>query len=374
MNGRYKIREATPDDADAITNIFQTIYDSYQYDDYTDPSRLRKTLLSNDSTKVFVIELVPGQVVAKTHVPSPRVVGTGSVSFTCRKHVASLTSAAILPQYQGLECDGQSAYEELLTVRLRHAHEAGAAVVQTEANSSKHAKTQHQFNKHGFVPVGILRGRYPEAFTGHGRESVVVMIDPNSRFQRTSSQYGDSPDLYIPSAGREFVEKVLSDINTRRNRDPVKRTVIDSEQSLDRTSPGFTKCVVSRHIDAGSAEYKVLSGGELRMDELYAELNSVSSGSDIDHVSVTFNGNEPSTAPMAAHLLENGFSLAAFVPGGFCTDSGSSGDLFALQYTDYSSSNAQLLNRVVSLVGLLNIEYDVIAHDEPVEGVDRVRI
>jgi hypothetical protein len=376
MNGDFRVRRAIKEDAQAIARIFDTIYENYYHEEYTIPSKIQNSVISDSHKKVFVIELCSNQTVAGEYIEEPLVVGNGSVVFSDEYHIATLSNAAILPKFQGLECNDKSAYDELLTTRYEYTNEKGAAIIQTEANSSAHAITQHKFDKLGFIPMGILRGRYPAAFKNYGRETVILMIDSNSHFQQRDSIDEKMKAVYVPETGENLIKNIINNINSHMTDGELEREILNDEQIKTHSTDESGFALEEVKNDGEIIEYDVLFSSDegLGLNKITKNIKQNVLDKDVEYISININANEPAAATLTKHLLNQNFSLAKFVPAAFRGKSGEWNDVIGVQYSDCPPTESQLLENILPLVDELGINYEIINRDDPIDGVVRLRI
>src|SRR3989338_5482211 len=110
----YRVRRATPDDAEAIASCFRASYTDYPYTDFLDPAKIR-TMASNCSLMMLALER------------GENVVGTATNVY--REGAVELGRAVIHPDHRGLRHNGKGAFHFMIDLRIQDAVMNDARVI-----------------------------------------------------------------------------------------------------------------------------------------------------------------------------------------------------------------------------------------------------
>lgn len=356
----FNIRRARPSDSEEIVAIFEESYDDYPSKGYRDPSKLRSIIESNRKYSIFVAEIIDGQVEGDTSV-----VGTGSVIFSESGEVAELAKAAILPDFRGLEdkTENKSAYKLLLDRRLSHARNSDAFVIKTQANSSIHAITQYEFNKRGFIPVGVSKARYREAFKGKGRENIIIMIDSESNF-RPFKTNKPTPKVYSTNGLNQFLNYVIDLFG-----DELEREVISTQNKDDIGTDDkifYLDIKENEEINKSIKINILVGGGSDSIESIVDKLSYYTKSDNFEHISVSFNANHPSIVKFWNEIDDLGYRIETYEPDG--SRKAEVCDIMRFQHTTYPQTESQIIDQVFPLLDRQGLPYTV--HSELTEQED----
>jgi hypothetical protein len=371
----YQIRPARPTDARSIVEIFDAVYDGYPAERYRDPETLQQAIRSDDTITIFVIEVLD----AESEDVERSVVGTGAVKFHSNGAIAEPARGAIAPQFQGLrrpEAD-QSAYQRLLVRRIRYARESEADTIRAQTDSSTHAITQRELAKHGFVPVGISKGRYPEVFPDRGRENIVIMVDTRSSFRPFGNATRSPPTIYVPEQFRPFVRHVLRTLAVEHEQSPIPRELETPGSRAEETNDDWS-VIVDSTIDrevTHAAEFTLTPAPDEQGKSGSTVVRKVQRAvdePDIERIGISFDANHPSTGALCRALLDHEFAIEAFEPD--ARRRGSVRDVLTLQHAPGSLTDTQLIEEALALLEQQGLPYRQVPADSSIDGVVDVRL
>lgn len=371
----YRIRPARPTDARSIVEIFEAVYDGYPSERYRDSDTLEQTIRSEDTIEIFVIEVLD----AESEADERSVVGTGAVRLHSNGAIAEPARGAIAPEFQGLRRPGtdQSAYQRLLARRIRYARESEADIIRAQADSSTHAITQRELFKHGFVPVGISKGRYPEVFPDRGRENIVIMVDTRSAFRPFENAARSPPTIYVPEQVRPFVRHVLRTLTVEDEQPPIPRAFGTAGSRAEGMNDDW-KVTVDSAIDrqvTHAAEFTLTPAPHEQATSsstLVREIRRAVDDTAIERIGVSFDANHPSTGPLCRALLDHEFAIEAFEPDARRGESVR--DVLTLQYAPGPLTDTQLIEDVLALLEHQGLQYRQAPTDNSIDGVVDVQL
>lgn len=394
-----------PVDAKSIATSFKTNYGGdYPFQAYNNPERARKEVIPGEDT-VLIAELEAGQKVpvnsgrwqdmaesmnseflanhfdevdeSTVEVLQPVGVGTGAVKHTENEGVMELGGATVWPAFWGTKTEyGEGLYESSLSARRDLAtEEMDADIDFTQTVTSRHAKTGHMFEKLDYVTEGISDKKYPQVWSGEGRETVVRQTDAARNNYRFTESSDNSRDLYYPDELSSLVDHVLSGINEVRAN--------HGKGKLDRNQRGspeyeglsevedYFKVEVEEDTEVGylsSVKVKPSAEGleeSYTPEEVVEKIEESRAKEGVEWIDVTFDANHESSAAIADHLVGDlGYEPEKFSPEAFRYESDEElqvSDALGVQYRPDRTNDIQLIDEAKNLaekMGLNPVELD----------------
>lgn len=323
---RAGINPAEPQHAEHIVSAFNEEYLKY-YGKYVNEKKLRN-FIDNEETDPDEVqdesneEELPEELIwAVENEDNQEFVGAGAIKFD--DNLAELGSTIIVPEYRSRKNpDGDGVYDELFRERLEVASnlkEAGRIdLVNTQLLADKSAATQHTADKYDFAVTGVYDKKFPIAYEGKGRVTVVDMLWADSRIENSQEE------VYVPDDARDFVNTALDNIEGKRseNLESITRDVLtDGEDSQNQSYKVKAKAVDEPEEDPMNfAEVSVVADddGDYTWTDVLAEIGEAQEqvADDDDYwVGVSLDVNDPTSIDAASELSSLGFEYAGFNPG-----------------------------------------------------------
>ncbi|MFQ3275285.1 MAG: hypothetical protein ACI9LV_000165 [Candidatus Nanohaloarchaea archaeon] len=312
-----QIRHSKPEDAEPITEEFKDEYVDY-YGKFVDEPELRDFIdeMHNDLDRGEQPEEILRTVI---DADSEEFIGVGSIKLNGDR--AELGSTIIEPEMRGRKAEtGNKIYDELFQNRLdtvRNMIEDPTEDItkaHTQLLADKSAATQNVADRYGFGVTGVYDSKFPTAYEGKGRVTVVDMYWGDSDF-------GEQEEVYVPSDGLNMVESALSNINEKRSHDraPVTReTTTEGWETESRYS--VKSKVVGEPMNFAEIEVVHDEYGSYTWDELLEEVESVENDiGDEEHdywIGISVDANHPESIETVQSLKDRlGMDYAGFNPG-----------------------------------------------------------
>ncbi|WP_414838253.1 hypothetical protein ACK3SF_02525 [Candidatus Nanosalina sp. VS9-1] len=331
-----EIRRSRPEDAEDITEAFQNEYEKY-YGKYVDSEELEAFL------KVMNEELdgvSPDEVVGEWTVDewssdeAPEIVrtvedsdgdfiGVGAIKF--QDNLAELGSTIIREDDRSLRSSdtGRTVYSELFSDRLDTVSGMVADpddpvdIAYTQLLADKSAATQHVANQHDFAVTGVYDKKFPMAYRGKGRVTVVDMIWADSHIENEQEQ------VYVPEAAGDIVTTARDNINAKRDSslDAITRTVNTAHTEHRNRNYKVKPKAVGDPMNFAEVQIVEDESGDYTWNDVLQEIGEAQSQIQEDEddqdywIGLTLDANSP-YLPTAAEELEGlGFEYAGFNPG-----------------------------------------------------------
>ena len=330
------IRDARPEDAEDITEAFQNEYEKY-YGKYVDSEDLEAFLEEmGDELRDVDFEDIPEdwdvpewssekdpELVRTVEDSDGEFLGVGAIKF--QDNLAELGSTIIKEDMRGniSENTGKKVYGQLFVDRLETAGnmvndpESPVDIVYTQLLADKSAATQHVADKNNFAVTGVYDKKFPMAYRGKGRVTVVDMIWADSHIENNQEQ------VYVPEAAKDIVTTATDNINAKRSDDleQITRTPITDHTSHEDRSYKVKPKAVGDPMNFAEIEIVEDEAGDYSWNDVLDEIGDAQSQiqdgeEDEDYwVGLTLDANSP-YLPSAAEELEGlGFEYAGFNPG-----------------------------------------------------------
>lgn len=316
---RAGIKPAEPGHAPEIVSAFNDEYVKY-YGKYVDTEKLRNFIMET-AADAEGDELPEELLWSVEDEENSDFVGAGAIKFD--DNLAELGSTIIVPDYRERKTpEGNGVYDELFQERLEVAsqlkNEGRIDLVNTQLLADKSAATQHTADKYDFAVTGVYDKKFPVAYEGKGRVTVVDMLWADSRIENSQEQ------VYIPDDAEELVNAALDNIEGKRSEglEEITRDVLTEGESSDEQSYSVkTKAVDSPEEDPMNfAEVSVVADdeGEYTWNDVLTEIGEaqtqIADGDDY-WVGVSLDVNAPTSMGAASELSSLGFEYAGFNPG-----------------------------------------------------------
>jgi hypothetical protein len=315
------IEPSKPEDAADIVSAFNDEYAKY-YGKYVDEKALHGFLetmredMEEDSR--------PEEVVRTVKNIEGNFVGVGALKFD--DNLVELGSTIIEPDFRKRENqNGQGIYDELFVDR----HEDAAAMVRDEDDpidlaytqllADRSAATQYTAHKHDYAVTGVYDKKFPVAYEGKGRVTVVDMLWADSNIENSQEE------VYVPDEAEKLVDAALDNIEGKRSEDLPEITRELQEGDVSRREQSYR--VESKAVDKPDedpmnfAEVEVVAdgSGEYSWEEVLEEIDSaqdqIENPEEDYWVGVSMDVNSPTGADAAEALQDLGFEYAGFNPG-----------------------------------------------------------
>ena len=329
------IRKARPSDADDITEAFLSEYEDY-YGKFVDSEELEQFLsVMNDEIEEDLDEIpeewgledweseMAPELVETVEDSNGEFIGVGAIKF--QDNLAELGSTIIREDRRGAvsEASGRKVYDELFVDRLDKAsrmvedEESPVDIVYTQLLADKSGATQHVADKHDFAVTGVYDKKFPMAYRGKGRVTVVDMIWADSHIEN------DQQQVYVPEHAEDIVTTARDNINAKRSDDlePISREV--SRESVDHTERKYKakRKAVGDPMNFAEREIVEDEEGEFTWNDVLNEIGEAQDqiqedDEDDDYwVGLTLDANSPYLPSAAQEFEEMGFEYAGFNPG-----------------------------------------------------------
>ena len=326
-----KIRTSKPEEAREITETFIE-EDLDYYGMYVNPDLLSDFLgdMNNQLQQAEKPEEIregwnreENPEIVRTVEEDEDFVGVGSLKL--QDNLLELGSTIIHPDYRKSRTpSGNSVYDELFVNRLNTAEEMVSRpqndfeIIYTQLLADKSAATQHTADKHSFAVTGVYDKKFPQAYQGKGRVTVVDMLWADSIIENDQSK------VYLPEEAEEIAEVSLDNINEKRSGDldRIDRTVINSGSEYRESSYKVKPKVVENPMNFAEIEIVESETGDYSWDDVLEEISETqtrleesSENRDDYWVGLTLDANSE-YLPGAASMLESvGFEYCGFNPG-----------------------------------------------------------
>lgn len=330
------IRLSRPEDAENITEAFNNEYEKY-YGKYVDSDELEAFLkVMQDELEGLDLEEIADEwtpdewssesdpeIVQTVEDSNQDFVGVGAIKF--QDNLAELGSTIIKESERGnrSERTGRKIYDDLFADRLDTAgamvEDVGTPVdiVYTQLLADKSAATQHVADKHDFAVTGVYDKKFPMAYKGKGRVTVVDMIWADSHIENNQEQ------VYVPEAAEDIVTNARDNINAKRSEglEEITRTVNTEYTGHDDRSYKVKPKAVGDPMNFAEIQIVEDEQGEYSWNDVLQEIGEAQSQiqeneEDEDYwVGLTLDANSPFLPSAAEELEESGFEYAGFNPG-----------------------------------------------------------
>jgi hypothetical protein len=313
------IQTAEPEHAEKIVDAFNDEYVKY-YGKYVDTEALTEFI--SEMPEEVDPENPPEEMVwAVEDEEEDSFVGAGAIKF--QDNLAELGSTIIVPEYRKSKTpEGQGVYDRLFEERLDEAAELKSRdavdLVNTQLLADKSAATQHTADKHDFAVTGVYDKKFPVAYEGKGRVTVVDMLWADSRIENSQEE------VYAPEEAEGLVNSALENIEDKRDEhlEDITREVLSESENREGQSYSVKSKAVDKPKDdpMNFAEISVVADdeGDYSWDDVMYEI--VDAQSQIDDgedfwVGISLDANNPAGMDAAQHLHQLGFEYAGFNPG-----------------------------------------------------------
>ncbi len=313
------IQTAETQHAEKIVEAFNDEYVKY-YGKYVDTEALEE--FTEEMPEQVDPEDPPEEMLwAVENEDNRDFVGAGAIKF--HENLAELGSTIIVPEYRESSTpEGQGVYDRLFEERLDAAaqlKDQGAVdLVNTQLLADKSAATQHTADKHDFAVTGVYDKKFPIAYEGKGRVTVVDMLWADSRIEN------DQEEVYTPEEAESLVNSALDNIEDKRDEslEDITRDVLNESESREDQRYSVESKAVDKPEDdpMNFAEVSVVADedGDYTWDDVLGEIvdaqRDISEGDDF-WVGISLDANSPAGMDAAQQLHDLGFEYAGFNPG-----------------------------------------------------------
>ena len=358
-------------DAENIVTAFNNEYVKY-YGKYVDENKL-ESFIQDELPEDLESDNVPDEMIwTVENNENEDFIGAGAIKFD--DNLAELGSTIISPEYRGKRTeDGTGLYDELFLHRLNEAEKLVRSgeidIVNTQLLADKSAATQNTAHKHGFAVTGIYDKKFPVAYEGKGRVTVVDMLWADSNIENSQEE------VYVPETASELVEEALENINQKRSDEyeEITREVLGSDAG-NHESQSYsvnTKVVDGPEEDPMNfAEVSIVEDelGDYAWSDVVKEISSaqtqISNEEDDYWVGISLDANHSSGTSAARFLEEFGFEYAGFNPGKLET-SGENRDALEMEYRPSDEKIAkQYINEAVQFMDAADTSYEEFDEDK----------
>lgn len=371
------IREARPSDADDITEAFLNEYEKY-YGKFVDSDELEHFLSVMNSEIEEDVDDIPEEwgiedwesemapeLVETVEDSDGEFVGVGAIKF--QDNLAELGSTIIREDRRGAvsEASGRTVYDELFVDRLDKAgemvqdDESPVDIVYTQLLADKSGATQHVADKHGFAVTGVYDKKFPMAYRGKGRVTVVDMIWADSHIENNQEQ------VYVPESAREIVTTARDNINAKRSEglEQITRTVNTEHSSHQDRNYKVKPKAVGDPMNFAEIQIVEDEDGDYSWNEVLNEIGEAQDQIQEDEqdedywIGLTLDANSP-YLPSAAEEFEGlGFEYAGFNPGKIDTGD-ENRDALEMQYRPSTESyEKQFVNEAADFIRDTGMEH-----------------
>ncbi|MFO7794178.1 MAG: hypothetical protein R6V35_04355 [Candidatus Nanohaloarchaea archaeon] len=325
------IRLSRPEEAENITETFIEEYLDY-YGMYVNSDLLEEFL--NDMNDQLRGAEKPEEIragwdrqenpeIVRTVENNDEFLGVGSLKL--QDNLLELGSTIIDPEYRNSRTPSDnSVYDELFMNRLETAKdmvsrpEPQSEIIYTQLLADKSAATQHTADKHDFAVTGVYDKKFPQAYEGKGRVTVVDMLWADSLIEN------DQSEVYVPEEAEDIVELSRENINSKRSEglERIERTINNSGSDHRDGSYKVKPKVVEDPMNFAEIEIVESEMGNYTWEDVMDEISAAeerleNSGSESNDywIGLTLDANSD-YLPGAATLLEGeGFEYCGFNPG-----------------------------------------------------------
>jgi len=355
------IQTAQTTHAQPIVDAFNDEYVKY-YGKYVDTEELSKFVA--EMPEQVDPEDPPKEIIwAVENQENHDFVGAGAIKF--HENLAELGSTIIVPEYRESDTpSGRGVYDQLFGERLDEAaelkHRGAVDLVNTQLLADKSAATQHTAEKHDFAVTGVYDKKFPVAYEGKGRVTVVDMLWADSRIENGQEQ------VYAPEEAEGLVNNALDNIDSKRSDGLKEITREVLSESGDREDQSYR--VESKAVDAPKndpmnfAEISVVADddGNYTWNDVLGEIvdaqSKIGDGEDF-WVGVSMDVNDNAGMDAAEQLHDLGFEYAGFNPGKL-ESGGENRDALELQYRPSDETYVkQFVNEAVEFMDEAGISY-----------------
>ncbi|PIN76043.1 hypothetical protein COV18_01315 [Candidatus Woesearchaeota archaeon CG10_big_fil_rev_8_21_14_0_10_37_12] len=282
------VREATPEDAEAVATVFRATYgDRYPFPQFYDPAAQREMIAAH-GIESYVAANADGTII-----------GHGALILHEYKP-AEFGRTAVHPDARGL-----GVFHKLINHRQAAGVDEGHRYFTTEAVTGS-IGSQTGLGSNGFVGVGVEVAKYADLFdVGTGKpykESTVVMVwDPHRTLARSESRA-----VYAGSA-RNLVDHTREKLHVARYHGTPYGLPEEGDFSL-----------TFGEVDYVSNKVALQLQGVPNRSELATSLRKINErlqDTGINYIELDLNAEDPVTPAIMREFEENGFFPAAFIPG-----------------------------------------------------------
>jgi hypothetical protein len=361
------IRPARPEDAEDITDAFNQEYVKY-YGKYVNPDDLREflsgmgdALVEDGDEKLDSLEPEerPEEVVRTLEV-GDQFAGVGAIKL--QDNLAELGSTILRPRFrEETASTGRGLYGELFHNRQETVSgmvedpEDPIDLAYTQLLADKSAATQHTAHKYDYAVTGVYDKKFPVAYEGKGRVTVVDMLWADSHIEN------DQQELYIPDSAEDAVRVALDNINSKRSRaEEIEREI--QEEYQDATGSRYEVNVKAVDDPMNFAEIEVVESEDGQtwqevLEEISGAQDVIDDGEDDYWLGVSLDANSPFAIDAGERLEDYGFEYAGFNPGKL--DAGKENrDSLEMQYRPSSDTYVkQFVNEAVDFIEEAGIEH-----------------
>lgn len=355
------IKPAELQHAEDIVAAFNEEYVKY-YGKYVDDNRLRD-FIAEMPEEVDNTDLPEEMIWTVENSDNSEFIGAGAIKFD--DNLAELGSTIIVPEYREREStSGNGLYDELFRQRVDTASElveqGSIDLVNTQLLADKSAATQHTADKHDFAVTGVYDKKFPVAYEGKGRVTVVDMLWADSNIEN------DQNEVYLPEDAEGLADAALDNIEDKRSDDleSISREVLNDSREADSQRYSVkTKAVDTPEEDPMNfAEVSIVADetGEYSWNDVLTEISRAQEQvtEDDDYwVGVSMDVNNPFSVDAALELSDLGFEYAGFNPGKL--DAGNENrDALEMQYRPSESTYVkQFVNEAVDFMDEAGMDY-----------------
>lgn|GEM_PF-2009681 len=371
------IRKAKPSDAKNITEAFLNEYEKY-YGKFVNSTELEQ-FLSVMNSEIDDIEDIPDEwgiedwesemapeLVETVEDSSGEFIGVGAVKF--QDNLAELGSTIISEDRRGAvsEASGRKVYDELFvdrldkTSRMVEDESSPVDIVHTQLLADKSGATQHVADKNDFAVTGVYDKKFPMAYKGKGRVTVVDMIWADSHIEN------DQQQVYVPEHVEDVVNTARDNINAKRSDhlEPISRETFS--ESVDHTERNYKVKSKAVGDPMNFAEIEIVQDdkGDFTWNDVLNEIGNTQSKiqdgeEDEDYwTGLTLDANNPYLPSAAMEFEEMGFECAGFNPGKI--DAGDENrDALEMQYRPSTESyEKQFVNEAADFIRDTGMEHE----------------
>lgn len=372
------IRKAKPSDAKNITEAFLNEYEKY-YGKFVNSTELEQFLSVMNSEIDADIDDIPDEwgieewesemapeLVETVEDSSDEFIGVGTVKF--QDNLAELGSTIIREDRRGAvsEASGRKVYDEIFvdrldkTGRMVEDESSPVDIVYTQLLADKSGATQHVADKNDFAVTGVYDKKFPMAYKGKGRVTIVDMIWADSHIEN------DQQQVYVPEHVEDVVTTARDNINAKRSDhlEPISRET--SSESVDHTERNYKVKPKAVGDPMNFAEIEIIQDdeGEFTWNDVLDQIGNTQSKiqeseEDEDYwVGLTLDANNPYLPSAATEFEEMGFEYAGFNPGKI--DAGDENkDALEMQYRPSTESyEKQFVNEAADFIRDTGMEHE----------------
>lgn len=325
------IRNSKPKDAEAITSTFSDEYKNY-YGKFVDPAALENFLEEmklqiqetedlNSVNQEWSADDCQPELVRTMETSEEDFMGVSAIKF--QENLAEIGSTIIQDEYRGSmsKQNEGTVYNQLFDDNMEIAEQLvemddnPVETIYTQLLVDESAATQHVAHKNDFAVTGIYDNKFPPAYEGKGRVTIVDMLWAESGIENNLEE------VYVPEEAADLVETSIDNINQKREREEIQREIETSGNSHKDRSFSIKPKIVGDPMNF--AEIKVIQtdSGDYSWEDLIHQIaraeNSLKEceGDEDYWIGLSLDANEEYLSTAAEALEDQGFDYGGFNPG-----------------------------------------------------------